>query len=311
MDLELSLTLTEATQLARLEETIERGLKTFVDVGNALLEIRDKRLYRVEHGTFEDYCRERWAISRPRAYQLIEAAEAVNGLSTIVDILPANESQARPLTQLEPEQQREAWARAVETAPEGKLTAAHVQEVVNEYREARAPEPSPTIEPAKINNPALYSSDTPEWYTPKDIIDRVIWVMGGIDLDPCSNSHDAPNVPAAMVFTREDDGLTRDWHGRVYMNPPYGREIGDWTGYLKRQHEAGNVTQAIALVPSRTDTEWFRELRDYPRCFIWGRLKFSESENGAPFPSMLVYFGSDVERFRGGFEDVGDVYVRV
>lgn len=305
---ETALTVSEEAELRTLELTIERGLKTFVDVGKALMEIRDKRLYRQQYGTFEDYCRERWAMARRTAYQMIEAAEVVENVRNCAQIAPANEAQARPLTSLPAEVQPIAWQQAVETAPNGHVTAAHVQEVVNLFKQ----EPKPEYQqPASINNPALYSSETPEWYTPKDIIDRVIWVMGGIDLDPCSNSHDAPNVPAAMVFTREDDGLSRPWQGRVYMNPPYGREIGEWTGYLKKQYEAGSVTQAIALLPSRTDTEWFRELRDYPRCFIWGRLKFSGSENGAPFPSMLVYFGRDVERFRGGFEDVGDCYVRV
>ena len=66
----------------------------------------------------------------------MDAAEAVSTLksSTIVELLPATESQARPLTQLEPEDQAAAWQQAVETAPNGKVTAAHVQQVVDEYK---------------------------------------------------------------------------------------------------------------------------------------------------------------------------------
>lgn len=153
-----------------------------------------------------------------------------------------------------------------------------------------------------------YSSETPEWYTPDEIISRVVLTFGEIDLDPCSNSRESPNVPAKHHLIEEDNGLAYEWGGRVYMNPPYGREIGDWTSHLKEQYECGNVIEAIALVPSRTDTEWFRELRDYPRCFIWGRLKFSESENSAPFPSMVVYFGKNLEVFKKVFGDIGDVY---
>lgn len=134
----------ELSRLAECEAVIDRGLKTFVDVGNALLEIRDNRLYRAEYSTFEDYCRERWNISRPRAYQLIEAAEVVNCLSTIVDKIPATESQVRPLTQLEPEQQREAWQYVVNNAPDGKITAAQVLEAAKiiqaEKREAKRAE---------------------------------------------------------------------------------------------------------------------------------------------------------------------------
>lgn len=125
----------EVSRLTQCEAVIERGLKTFVDVGTALLEIRDSRLYRSEYDTFEDYCRERWGMSRPRAYQLIDAAEVSTNLSTIVDKLPATESQARPLTSLTPEMQVQAWQQAVDTAPDGKITAAHVQAVVSQMQE--------------------------------------------------------------------------------------------------------------------------------------------------------------------------------
>lgn len=156
-----------------------------------------------------------------------------------------------------------------------------------------------------------YSSESDEWLTPGHIIDRVLKVLGEIDLDPCSNSKEDPNVPARHHFTREDDGLARPWYGRVYMNPPYGNEISDWVKHLHGQHQTGNVAEAIALVPSRTDTRWFRVLREYPRCFIWGRLKFSRHRNSAPFPSMTVYLGNNVHRFIKTFSDIGDVYTWV
>ena len=65
---------------------------------------------------------------------MIAAAEVVTGLGTIVPSLPATESQARPLTRLEPEEQIAAWQEAVETEPNGKVTAAHVERVVQEFR---------------------------------------------------------------------------------------------------------------------------------------------------------------------------------
>lgn len=117
----------EISELQHHETTIEQGLKTFVDVGNALLAIRDKRLYRQSFGTFEDYCQDRWSMERNYANKLIAAAVVVENLGTIVPVLPATESQARPLTRLEPELQPVAWQRAVETAPNGKVTAAHVE----------------------------------------------------------------------------------------------------------------------------------------------------------------------------------------
>jgi hypothetical protein len=89
---------------------IERGLQTFVEVGNALLEIRDSRLYRESHGTFEQYCRERWGWGRNYVNKQIAAAEVANNLGTFV---PKTEAVARELAGLDPEQQREIWDMAL------------------------------------------------------------------------------------------------------------------------------------------------------------------------------------------------------
>lgn len=128
------LTVTETSRLTDLETVIERGLQTFVEVGNALMEIRDSRLYREQHGTFEDYCRERWAISKIHAYRLMGAAQVVTNLeSNQLVTLPANEAQARALSKLAPQFQREVWPIVVDTAPNGNITANHVQRVVDDY----------------------------------------------------------------------------------------------------------------------------------------------------------------------------------
>ncbi len=121
----------ETRELERCEAVIEGGLQTFVEVGTALMAIRDKRLYRAEHGTFEEYCRERWDMTRQHANRLIQSAEIITNLEPIGS-KPEAESQARPLVHLDPPRQREAWSRAVETAPNGKVTAKHVESVVSE-----------------------------------------------------------------------------------------------------------------------------------------------------------------------------------
>ena len=158
---------------------------------------------------------------------------------------------------------------------------------------------------------AIYSSNSTEWYTPHSILGKVSEALGGISLDPCSNSHETPNVPAEYHYTEEDDGLSQPWFGTVFMNPPYGRVIADWVIKLVDEYKKGNVIEAIALIPSRTDTRWFRELRDYPRCFVWGRIKFSKNDTPAPFPSMAVYLGTNRERFARVFGIIGDIYTRV
>ena len=132
------LTVSETDRKAQLEATIERGMQTFVEVGLALMEIRDGRLYRAEFGTFEEYCQERWGWERRHAYRLIDAAAAVENVSNWTqNQAPANEAQARPLTSLPPAQQREAWQRVIDTAPNGKITAAIVTQAAQAIRQER------------------------------------------------------------------------------------------------------------------------------------------------------------------------------
>lgn len=153
----------------------------------------------------------------------------------------------------------------------------------------------------------LMSSESYEWYTPQVIIERVIKVLEKIDLDPCSNEGE-PNIPATRHFTIKDDGLSKEWYGRVYMNPPYGNKIKAWIEKLYNEFRSGRTTEAIALVPARTDTKWWRILRNFPVCFIEGRLKFSGQENSAPFPSAVFYLGDNIDNFITAFEDIGDIY---
>jgi len=126
----------EALELERCETIIERGLKTFLEVGTALAQVRDLRLYRGEYDTFEAYCDERWGLKRQRAYELMDAANVVRQMSEISDIpAPERESHAAALAQLkDPAQQRQAWEVARQRAHDlGKrITAGLVQAVVRE-----------------------------------------------------------------------------------------------------------------------------------------------------------------------------------
>lgn len=141
-------------QLADCEARIERGLKTFYEVGEALLRIRDQGLYKeAAFSTFEDYCRERWGMSRPRAYQMIEAAEVAANLSTFVDVLPQNEAQTRPLAPLLPVEQQQVWQDVLEETGGNGITAEKVQVAVQSHMDKKqeaaadleliAPKPEP------------------------------------------------------------------------------------------------------------------------------------------------------------------------
>jgi hypothetical protein len=125
------LTPAESSDLEACEASIQAGLDTFVEVGTALLKIRENRLYRLRHGTFEDYCRERWGMSRVHAHRMIEASQVVSNLLPIGNTAPFNEAQARPLARLTPEEQREAWSAAMKKAENGLVRAKQVAEVVD------------------------------------------------------------------------------------------------------------------------------------------------------------------------------------
>lgn len=136
-----------------------------------------------------------------------------------------------------------------------------------------------------------------EWLTPPDLLAK----LGAFDLDPC-----APVTPpwrtAAQSFNVHDDGLSKPWHGRVWMNPPYGRETGKWLGRLA---DHGN---GMALIFARTETEMFFEhvwSRAHAVLFLRGRLTFHHVDgrkaaaNGGA-PSVLVAYGAaNVECLKG------------
>ncbi len=131
--IEHPLTEVEKDRLKELEQTIKDNFLGFVAVGNALTEIRDNRLYRDENGrTFEGYCTEFWDICSRRAYQLIDAAHAVENVNNCTQnntqlsgiIIPQNEAQARELAKLPPEEQPIVWNKVVKKVEDGHpLTA--------------------------------------------------------------------------------------------------------------------------------------------------------------------------------------------
>jgi len=127
------LNIEERNELERCEVVIKQGLKTFVEVGQALMLIRDKRLYRAEFGTFEAYCQDKWQLSKTHVNRLVQSSKVVQNIEmTPIGVKPQTETQARPLTKLEPELQAEAWQKTVEQHGEN-ITQKKVEEVVKEF----------------------------------------------------------------------------------------------------------------------------------------------------------------------------------
>jgi hypothetical protein len=142
-----------------------------------------------------------------------------------------------------------------------------------------------------------------EWLTPKYIIDS----LGPFDLDPCASTIQ-PWKTATTIYTKEDDGLNKEWLGRVWCNPPYGRETFKWINKLST-HKSG-----LALIFCRTETKGFHsEIWNKAESifFFKGRLYFcntnGESQGPANAPSCLVSFSiSDSLKIENAFLN-GDI----
>jgi hypothetical protein len=132
-----TLTAAERAELARCEEVVVRGWRAFVEVGQALATIRDRRLYREGYRTFEAYCLAKWRCHRAHAYRLIAAQEVVACLSPIGDTTLLNETHIRPLIGLTPDRIREVWAKVTAAAPQGQITAKLVRQMAAPYRPIR------------------------------------------------------------------------------------------------------------------------------------------------------------------------------
>lgn len=143
-----------------------------------------------------------------------------------------------------------------------------------------------------MNNAVMFSSRTDQWATPQWFFDMLNEEFG-FTLDPCADDY---NHKCKKYFTKEDNGLLKSWDGeKVFCNPPYGREITSWVEKCFTEVKDGSCVLAVMLIPARTDTRWFHKYI-YQKAevrFLKGRLKFGDSKNSAPFPSMVVVFRKD------------------
>lgn len=147
-----------------------------------------------------------------------------------------------------------------------------------------------------------------EWYTPECVWRKVQDFFGVISLDPCSNSHDRPNVPAQNVYTKEDDGLSKEWYGKVFVNPPYSK-VKVWTEKLVSEVDSGRTIEACLFPKVDTSTRWFDLIfrKAAAILFYKRRLQFANSGKVAPFASCLAYFGPRPHEFKLQFREEGNV----
>ncbi len=152
-----------------------------------------------------------------------------------------------------------------------------------------------------------------EWYTPERYIEAARQVMGTIDLDPASSELANKMVKADTYFTKDDDpdGLSQDWFGTVWLNPPYGKGSGLFTTKLVEEHAEGRVSAGVLLLNAYGfDAEWFQPLWEHPICFTDHRIEFysPQRESGGPANgNIFVYLGRAEARFAKVFGAFGQV----
>lgn len=152
-----------------------------------------------------------------------------------------------------------------------------------------------------------------EWYTPAEHVELARSVLGVIDLDPASSDKAQVVVMAEEYFTEADDGLTQNWSGRVWLNPPYAQPaISHFADKMVAEIETGRVDQAIMLTHNYTDTAWFQKLAKAATaiCFTRGRVKFVSPTGDVAAPTQgqaFFYFGTDAGAFTKTFRHIGFV----
>jgi hypothetical protein len=229
----------EQLDLTALETIVDEGLTIFIEVGRALAEIRDRRLYRASHSTFEEYVHERWLLSRTRAYQLIDAAVVVTEMSTMVDTPPSNERQARELLPLKDEDEAivEVW-RGLRGQYGDRVTAHRVKFEVERYLERK-----PKTECPGCGRHVL--------------LDRIDNFRGPIRpgwCERCGNKlpHDNTISEPFVIDSERKRQLAEAAVGR-FWNIVSAR--GDLQGLGPPIHEAMHLNRALALLTDEEITE--------------------------------------------------------
>ena len=272
-----SLSPCEMNQLQECEKTIERGVLAFVAVGNALLQVQEARLYRGEYTTFERYLKERWSLSRSRAYQFIDASRVAldlkgdPSLSQVVATL--NESQARELVPLkEPEQRREAVRVAVEAKGNGDLTARGVREAAALVSGKSKPDTKIDSHPGKKHKSVKPEHEPPKADKPSPGVTTIQPPAGRVDKPMATVTRPEPAVCAATrsratylpedrsfikavhdVFRAHDPGEARNTVDRLLAIDPFEVAMGDVNDVFRRcKLEVIRIECRLVLEPLAT-----------------------------------------------------------
>jgi ParB family chromosome partitioning protein len=207
----------------------------------------------------------------------------------------------------------DAIAQAAEKAAKASEKAADTADK-SAKREEKKADKAKKGEAVSGDNYRTVTTGENEWYTPAEFVDLARAVMGDIDLDPASCGEANQIVKAPVYYTEADNGLSREWSGRVWLNPPYSRDLMPaFCEKLAAHVDAGDVTAAILVSHNNTETNWFHRLASScaAACFPSRRIRFYRGEEvAAPVNGQVFfYFGQDADAFKREFARVGWVVV--
>ena len=193
--------------------------------------------------------------------------------------------------------------------------------VYHKYRSRRT-----SIQRETVAKPIQLQSKTVEWYTPPSILQlvRQVFVEGVIDLDPCSSAPAQSVVRARHCYTAADDGLSRDWFGRVFVNPPFGvlggkSQQGQFLSKGIAAYESGQASELLFLLNAAVGYAWFAPALKYPHVFLHSLVAFQSltetNHDGKscsvltplsanPHGSIVVYLGRNTDTFCKVFSQI-------
>lgn len=182
---------------------------------------------------------------------------------------------------------------------------------------------------------ARHSAESPDWYTPAVYVEAAREVMGGIDLDPATDRTANRVIKARRIYTEADDGLTKDWRGRVFINPPGGQALDFWRRLIETWNLNDRIKAAIWIGYSLEQLQTFQAIRtlqqplEFVTCIPRARIAFVENaakrrarlaklrelgkaptEKSSPsHGNYIVYLGPAPSKFVQTFCQFGKVFV--
>ncbi|EMA71968.1 DNA N-6-adenine-methyltransferase [Halorubrum distributum] len=153
----------------------------------------------------------------------------------------------------------------------------------------------------------FHEDSSDEFGTPAEFHRPLADAVGGFDLDPASGAESQPL--ASTRFTKEDDGLSKEWFGTVWLNPPFSEKTR-WVRKARAEVAEGNVETAVVLLPVDTSTKLFHDhVTDATAiCFVEGRLSFDGGDRNPNFGTLLAVFGEASDDLLDALDRKGSVF---